>query len=413
MQSTTRDQLYRDYHTHLQFRFQNVELSHCVSLLIWGAAKGNSLFSYKRLCHFFLAYDVYSLKLPEDNGLFSTFMEVMRKDHFELYNSVLERLSIHPAVNELFKLKKRVSFHPRNTLRVVRCIYMQIKPLGLPFFERISWCAEYALLCNTLLDLDKINFSGVRKYLCMCSVIGLENLLTQYLRNKGVVTFSLQDGIYYLFKKNFVIGSISYEHFAADHLLCWGQYTKDEYVSYGISPERIDVAGYPKGSVQRFFKGSNNYYKGLVLLAGTSYGDVNNDLLIILDSLKGSIEFVLKPHPANYSIIESYANSKNIEIIPRSMTLNQCFESGLYDFCIAVNTTAYYESWMSGIPCLRYYDDRFDNFFGFDDLFSTREELDLLLNKYRTTPKSENEVREMLEYAIGFGIDNYDRIVNG
>ena len=397
----------------LEYNYKGIELCHIVTLKIWGEARGKRVFSWRHIICLFKAYDVRSFILPNDNGFLSTFMEKRRNDHYNLYETILSRFSISPTRNDLFNLKTRFVFNPL-IISILCChFFFKIKGSGLSIGKKLNWLSEYAFLCNTIHELEKIDFTPVKKYLSMCHIIGLENLLTQYFRQKGIETFSLEEGIYMVYKRTFVIGAIAYENFATDHLLCWGQYTKDQYIEYGIDASRIDVAGYPKSQTLKPQKQNNKYQKCLVMLAGPLFGDVNNNLLTMLGSLRDEIDITLKSHPVNYSEMETYAKKHTFSIIPKSQSIADCFENGDYDFSIAVNTTAYYESWMAGIPCIRYNDERFDNFYGFDDLFSTKEQLESLLCEYRSAPKNELEVKQMLEYAIGFGLDNYDSIING
>lgn len=404
---------YRILSKSLEYQYKGIELSHVVALKIWGAARGKHVFSWYHLANLFLAYDFRRLKLPKENGFLSTFMEERRKDHLKLYNTVISRLTSCPVSNNLFDLKKRISFHPDLIIKLGYFFFLRLRRSGIPLGDKIKWFSEYVLLCNSIQELEKIDLSKVRKYLSMCHIIGLENLLTQFFREKGIMTYSLEEGIYMVYNKNFVIGSIAYENFATDHLLCWGQYTKDQYSEYGIESSKIYVAGYPKEQVLKSQKTNNRYKKCLVLLAGPLFGDVNSNLLSMLEFIKEEYEITLKSHPVNYLQMEAYANSHLLSIVPQKQTISDCLNKGEFDFCVAVNTTAYYESWMSGIPCIRYYDERFDIFYGFDDLFSTIEQFNQILEQYRQKTKTESEVKAMLEYAIGFGIDNYDRIVNG
>lgn len=392
----------------LQYRYKGIELSHVYACQIWAEANGINTFSIICLANFFLAQKVSKLKLPLENGIFSTFMDTQRKDHYDLYCSVIRRMSVQPSVNELFNIKKKLSIHPLIIYRVLGSVFNK----ALPFKKKIIWAAKYTFLCNTINELDKIDFSKVNKYISMCHVLEMENLYTQYFRKRGIPTYSLQEGIYLVYKKNIVLGSIAYDLFATDHLLCWGQYTKDEYVKFGIDPNRIRVAGYPKCNTMAQLKPNNPYKSILVLLAGPIFGDVNLKLLQLLERQKSDFDITLKSHPSNYEEMENYAKRNGFNIISKAQTVNDCLTSGNFDFCIAVNTTAYYESWMAGIPCIRYYDERFDNFYGFNDLFSDDAEFISMIENYRKNPQTEIEVKEMMEYAIGFGLDNYDTIIN-
>ena len=404
---------YKNLMNVLNYSFQGVNLSHVSATRIWSMAKGERVFGLKQFARFFIALDISKLQLPESNGFLATFMENYRKDHYDLFNTVINSLTDKPSVTNLFEVRRKVAFHPILATKIIFSIFRKLSKENVGLLDKLCWAAEYVYLVNNIKELNKLDFLRVKKYLCMCHVLSIENLMTQYLKNKGVETYSLEEGIYMVYKKNIVLGSIAYELFATDHLLCWGQYTKDEYIEYGIDSRRIDVSGYPKCLELAPFKKDNEYKKCLVLLAGPIFGDINTKLLVMLESMKEEFEITLKPHPANYSAMESYAKEHNFSIVNKTQTVGDCFASGQYDFCIAVNTTAYYESWMAGVPSVRYYDERFDNFYGFDDLFSEETQFKTMINGYRICPKTEDEVKEMLKYAIGFGLDNYDKVING
>ena len=406
-------QKYLYLYNELKYSFCNIKLNDVSAVKIWGAASGKKVFTWHHYFKMFVALNLKSLKLPENNGFFATFMDNKRADHLNLFNHVVDNFSTSPSINYLFDFKKKGCFHPFIIIKTFFRLIKKIKRTKIHFSSKIHWIIEFIYLENTIIELNNTDFSKVRKYLCMSHVLDVENLLTQYLRQKGVITYSLQDGIYYIFKKNAVAGSVAYCIFATDHLLCWGQYTKDEYVSWGIDPSRLSVAGYPNGGMQIKQKYNNKYHKCLVMLAGPDFGDVNTNLLNILLRLEKQFEFVLKSHPNNFDVIDSYAQKHSFGLVPRGVTLTSCFEGGEYDFGIAVNTTSYYESWIAGLPCIRYSDDRFDMFYGFDDSFSTEDEFLKLVDEYRNHPKTDEEVKKMLEYAIGFGINRYDAIVNG
>lgn len=397
----------------LNYSFQGVDLSHVSATKIWSMAKGERVFGLKQFARFFIAIDASKLQVPESNGFLATFMENYRRDHYDLFNTVVYGLSNKPTVTNLFDVKKRVAFHPILATKITVNVFRKLSKENISLVDKLRWAAEYMYLVNIIKELNKIDFSKVEKYLCMCHVLSLENLMTQYLKTKGITTYSLQEGIYLVYKKNIVLGSIAYELFATDHLLCWGQYTKDEYIEYGIDSSKIDVAGFPKCHNLALFKENNDYKNCLVMLAGPIFGDVNSKLLEMLKSMKDELDITLKSHPANYTLMERYAQEHNFNIVDKTKTVGDCFASGKYDFCIAVNTTAYYESWMAGIPCVRYYDERFDNFYGFNDFFSEEEQFKSMIEGYRVCPKTEDEVKEMLKYAIGFGLDNYDKVING
>lgn len=104
-----------------------------------------------------------------------------------------------------------------------------------------------------------------------------------------------------------------------------------------------------------------------------------------------------------------------MEIIPLETTISQSLKRGLYDFCIAVNTTVYYESLMRGIPCLRYYDGSFDLMFGYEkDVFETSSDYERTIKNIKGHDIIEYQqiVNSVLKHSIGVGINNYSKILS-
>ena len=404
---------FKELYKVLEYSFEGIELNKVVAGYIWDSANGKKVFSWRHLIKFMFAYDVNYIKMPNENGFIATFLEGWRKEFYAMFCNIVDRLSISPTVTELYKLKnkKKIRFHPFIVIKIHKKVFSQLKHTNVSLWDKLGWASEYIFWCNTILELKKLNASNIKKYMCMCHVIGFENLLTQFFQQRGVETYSLQEGIYMVYKKNIVMGSIAYEVFSTDHLLCWGQYTKDEYVAYGISPSRISVAGYPNKVLVKAVRQNNKYRKVLVLLAGPIFGDVNMKLLNMLERLRKDFDVTLKSHPSNYVDMKEYAETHGFKIVLKAQSVNECLSTGFYDFTIAVNTTSYYESWMAGIPSFRYLDNRFDEFYGFDDFFTDESELIALINNYRSYPKSQDDIEQMLNYSIGIGVDNYNSII--
>ena len=67
-----------------------------------------------------------------------------------------------------------------------------------------------------------------------------------YFSKKQIETYSLQHGVYFIYKKSKPIDMLLYKNFIAHKHLCWGDYTKKEFSSYGIKESQLLIAGYPR-----------------------------------------------------------------------------------------------------------------------------------------------------------------------
>lgn len=397
------------------FVYNGICLNKVLALPIWSLANGKYDFSWKRIALAFLAIDVKQLEFdPQKNTILSTFGRYARKDHLELYNTVIERLDGKASYNKTLDFGWKLSVHPIMVSKVISFAFANLSETPLSLWSKWKLIIECIHYCNIIEEIKHMDFTGVQKFLCQCSVLDLENLLTQYFKLKNIPTYSLQEGIYFIFKKNPPLDSVQYENFETDNLLCWGQFSVDEDVSYGISPKRLRVAGYPKEVEMHTMKEENPYKKCMVLLARDSFRDTNMGLLNILLKYSVDYEFCLKLHPScDFELYSSFASQHGMIIISKDITINDCLNNNLFDFAIAVNTTAYYEALMRGLPCLRFCDGTFDLMAGYKDVFGTddefREVMEILRNQSLST--YQEDINRVLKYAIGIGIDNYKKII--
>lgn len=408
---------YKQLKSKFNFVYKGVHLNRVLALHLWSLANGQFKLSWKAHALAFLAIDVSKINLPlGKQTILSTFGRYpIRKDHLEIYQTVLNKLNGQASYNNTSEWSCKLAIHPRIILKIYSYIKKKLSNSSLSLREKLGlavWCIHY---CNTLEELYKLNLSDVKKYLCQCSVLDLENLFTQFMKQQGIPTYSLQEGMYSIFKRNPPLDAIQYENFETDHLLCWGQFSVDEDKSYGISGNRLLLAGYPKNVKLQALKTDNQYQICMILLARDSFRETNNALLSILSTLSSHYQFCLKLHPScDYNYYSDFAFLHQMAIIPKEKTVNECLNQEEYDFCIAVNTTAYYESLMRGLPCLRFWDKSFDLTAGCNfDIFSTEKDFSdcIALLKSKSCIEYQADIDIALKYAMGIGIDNYRKIL--
>lgn len=408
---------YKHLKSQFDFIYKGIHLNRVLALNLWSLANGQFKLSWKAHALALLAVDVSKINLPsESQTVLSTFGRYpTRKDHLEIYQAVLNKLDGQASYNNTSKWPYKLAIHPQILLKIYTYVKKELSKSSLSLKEKIGLTVLCMHYCNTLEELQKLNLSKVKKYLCQCSVLDLENLFTQFMKQQGIPTYSLQEGMYSIFKINPPLDAIQYENFETDHLLCWGQFSIDEDGSYGISENRLLLAGYPKNVTLQALKTDNKYQKCMILLARDSFRETNNVLLKILASLSSHYQFCLKLHPScDYNYYSDFVSLHQMSIIAKGKTINECLNKEKYDFCIAVNTTAYYESLMRGLPCLRFWDKSFDLTAGCNfDIFSTEKEfLDCIaLLKNKSLIEYQTNINATLKYAMGIGIDNYRKII--
>jgi hypothetical protein len=102
-----------------------------------------------------------------------------------------------------------------------------------------------------------------------------------------------------------------------------------------------------------------------------------------------------------------------MSIVDKSVTISECLNQENIEWAVSVNTTAYYEALMRGIPCLRFEDESFQLPFGWSDIFSNMDDLITKINilKEMDDVKYQKEIDAVLKYVMGIGIDNYREII--
>lgn len=391
------------------FTFHGVKMNKVICLDLWMFANQRlRLKTLRVLGNFILAKNVY--KMRTDCEILSTSGAGGRKDHLELYKSVIERLDRKTVFNNPDSWGYRLVLNPLMIFTVVKTSLRLLKNAELNCRDKIAMISEVCFYCNTLLLLNKLDFSRVKKYVCEIDIRRFENLLTQYLQIRKVPTFSMEEGMFYIFRGQIPHDSVHYRVLTTDKLLCWSQYVMDEYMSYGIKENRLILAGYPKKVSLYDMVIEKPMSKCIVLLARNSFREANYKLLNILNGYSDKYEFCLKLHPSlDYNEYSDYADTHQMKIVEKTKTINDCIKPGEFNWSIAVNTTAYYESLIRGLPCLRFLHKSFQLPLGLDDFFDSKEALENKIQWISSIERSryQKEVNEMLKYTMGLGIDNY------
>lgn len=392
-----------------------IHLNKVTAITLWNLAGTIKQSIWKSFIRLFCLLDVSQLKHFNENVFLVMKGRYNRKDHTELLKCVLQRIGYDDEFADAEKWHSTFCFHPFVILRVYFYIF-SVKRSNLTLLEKCVLANEFVYYCNTIKALNKYKFQNLKKFLCLLDTLEIENLLTQFFKLKGVQTYSLSEGVYFAFKENIPFDVIGYENLTTDRKICWGDYSKDELVSIDIPSEKIVVGGYPKDVLQKNLKHNNTFKKCIVLLARDAFRESNICLLDILSNCSNEQEIYLKLHPrCELTFYQKYANNHNMEIIPFSKTINECLDQKEFDYSIAVNTTAYYEALMRGIPCFRLDDGQFNLMHGMKDTFGTLEEFYDVYYTYKNINLVEHQqqINNVLKYTLGFGIDNYRKIILG
>jgi hypothetical protein len=359
-------------------------------------------------------------KLPAINAkTFFTFPALRRKDCLEIWNYVLDQTENKFAFR-LSGLGKKFRFSYDRLSKAIR-ITKQISELN--FSGKVYLTAA---IYNHLLmidDLEKNMKASIEKYVSFSCVMGIEHLMTQYFKKRGVPTYNLQHGVTFIYEKN-LVDELEYHNIISDYHLAWGSYTRDELLKNGFAQDQVLTAGYPRkklGIALKAPKGKNC----LVFLSRKDFNAANLELLEKLaafqDITKEDFHFRFKLHPSlneqEYKeIIRKDYKNANFSVVCGNNTLQEILSGSDVDFCIVVNSTAYYECYMFGIPTLRFVHAQFDmshplNQDSFTDAKDFQDLLQKLYGDFDQHFVSEHIYQE-LDYVLGLTNNEYAQILS-
>lgn len=287
--------------------------------------------------------------------------------------------------------------------------------LGLSIKEKASLAFRMAHYMNTIDFIEKLSIPVPKVYCSLCSTLSYEGILDRYFSKRGASTYTLQHGIYVPFKKP-VLDMVLYENMVSDHILCWGEFTRHNLIKYGVPKEKIIIGGYPHPtSSLRPHSYHSSSPTFLVLLARATYDTNNIKLLQIISGLKARLHpgtrILVKTHPSLDMVkYKNLCGSYGFELI-QDKTINEIFHNPQFDFSMAYNTTAYFESYAHNRISFHFIDQDIEHdAFVMDDAFSSADELyDKMIRFSSLVDKSHfwQAVEERMKFLMGFGINNY------
>lgn len=396
---------YKKVKSSLEFYYKGYPIHNIHSIDIIALVYRKKKFKLRQM---FNLFTTKKIEIPQDKPLLYSIGNYNRKDYYELLEYV--RGNIDSNLLDLSDSKVKIKISIPNIYQAFRWVFFKKVDLGLLF--KISLMTTVTRTLNVIDALEASKISGVSKFCSFCSNLNDEAILDYFFQKRNVETFTLQHGLWFIYDKP-PIDLVAYENLISNKLLCWGEYTKDEFSSYGIEKSRLIVAGYPKKIKPLTTVNHNNRKKRILVLFSRVLFDKNNlELAAILIKVKQDAEIEFKLHPSLSS--EKYiklAKLHGFKMAP-SGTIQELLKTGNYDCSISYNTTAYYDSYINNCISLRYKDKDADNAIDvLNDSFSNLEELKNKMNLIKESQismKLWEDVEKKLNYILGYGVNNYD-----
>lgn len=270
-----------------------------------------------------------------------------------------------------------------------------------------------------LIDKIESTFNGImldgKSYIPLNSSAYTESALTMFFNNRNVDTFHIFHGFFGNYKSRIANDVVNGDNITAKHILAMSENQKRELLrDFSLDESKISVAGHPKYT-ESPAKVNLRFKKCFILNGSSPYDETFLPLLPILEEISEEygIEFSIKPHPlSRISQLYDFSKSK-IAFIDKSYSIKELLSSGKFDFAITHNTSSYYECMYMGLIALRWDNGENTQFAGLDDKFKTKDELLAKIATFKTYADNpdviDNEIKKILEFNIGIGINNYSK----
>jgi len=295
----------------------------------------------------------------------------------------------------------------KHFLKAIRLTYT--RSVNESFMAKLYLAAIITKIFNYIQLLEKSTFpETAKKYICFNTAYKEESILTEYFKKRKVETITMQHGIFCDFKQVIPFDIINLDNLIADKVLCWGQSTVDYLISKGIEKSRLILMGNPKYKDVEIQNIDQSFTRCLVLLGRQIYVPSNDKLLALLRDYNrkygNKILFYIKKHPFLMdSDNKSFASiADNMIFLGKEHSTKEVLKSGLVNFSIAVNTTAYYESLALGKVSLRWAETENEEFIGLDDKFVNMEEFEEKIRTFEDKPEDElrDEMKDIIRYVF-------------
>ena len=276
-----------------------------------------------------------------------------RKDYRELVELMGENMKDSLIFD--YKYKRAISIRVDIMLMSFVQVFFQLKK-SFSFRQLLFLASKVSEIKQKIIELNGYS-KKIKGFIAFNSAVYDDAILSSVFNNEKIKTFSLQHGYYSIYKINIPLDIINYENLVAKQLLCWGQDTYNNMLSFGLKKDRLFILGNPKMNYSKNIDIARpKFNKCLVLLGRDIYHDSNIHLINMLTTISktSNEEFVLKLHPTLRVKKLENAYIGKFEIFDENKTVHEIFKSYNFDLAISNNTSAYFDALINGILCFRF-----------------------------------------------------------
>lgn len=343
---------------------------------------------------------------------------ITRKDHKKSFLKFINTFFVNSliAINSKYKLKF-------SYLRYLQYPIIWMKQMVEINIEDDFKRAIVLNLLETKIFLDNLEkihryLEGCKLLITWCDAYLIDNYFTQFCKQKGIVTATLQHGQFPVTNEKNDYFHSGFQGFISDYFLAWGNYTKKHAIESGIPDEKIVCLGIPQyiGKKIRNEKKKRNVF-GIILDENRAEQD-NKKLVEIADRFaeKHEIKYLIKLHPAakkrDYSdciksnYLEGYADLlESVESFSDRCDFFLVINSSVLTELIFLHKTVFHKT--PEFVNDTYKDLIIDHFINEKELeilyisyLNSKDNKEKLFQEMCTTDDIENNYRRFLEYIL-------------
>lgn len=215
--------------------------------ICWRNALGG-IFLY--FMYSFIDERYYKFEISKDHEYLMLFGKFnCRADHQRTFSNFANTMGDADVIMADF-LDKKV-YHPFRFLKSIPLFFVwlfQMLAKGMPLLEALN-AIRFVELCY--IQKKELSSYFDKKYKFVVAYYDAspdESFIIQEFKNRGVLTMTLQHGIFARKSKIRSITDTAFEisESVSDYYLAWNQYTRDEAIKIGLNPENVIVLGAPK-----------------------------------------------------------------------------------------------------------------------------------------------------------------------
>lgn len=205
--------------------------------------------------------------------------------------------------------------------------------------------------------LSKVHIEHYKALVTFYDSFLMESYAIEYARTVGVKSIVLQHGQFISWRADtFFDCGIEFRTFKSDYMICWNKYTYDEAIKFGISPDKLVIAGiWSYIGVKRVLCQQNNNGIFGVVIGHPSWEEENKVLIKAANLLSSryNLKYYLKLHP-NYqpNVYDSLVNDRCIGLIKKGISMMEY--ANIVDFSLVGSSSVFTELVFIGHGVFRY-----------------------------------------------------------